>query len=206
MEITKYEHACFVATINNQSVVVDPGELSPDFVDPGDVVAVVVTHMHPDHLSADQIAAILKNNPGAVFYAHQEVLNATPGIQGTPVSPGETLTAGDFTLHFNGGEHALIHPDTPMCANLGVLINDELYYPGDSFTLPDKAVKTLALPIAAPWMKTAEGMDYLMQVRPEYTFPTHDAVLSEAGKMFTDTWMRRAAEQVGATYERLPRD
>lgn len=203
MEITKYEHACFVATINNQSIVVDPGELSPDFVDPGNVVAVIVTHLHPDHLSAATVSAILKNNPGAVFYAHQEVLDAASGVPGTAVSTGDTVTAGEFTIHFNGGDHAYIHPDTPMCANLGVLINDELYYPGDSFTPPEKPVKTLALPIAAPWMKTAEGMDYLTTVRPERAFPTHDAVLSESGKMFTDTWMKRAAEQAGTIYERL---
>ena len=202
MEIRKYEHACFVATIDNQSIVVDPGELTSDFIDPYNVVAVVVTHLHPDHLSTDHVAAILKNNPEAKFYAHQEVLDAANGIPGTAVHPGDTIRAGDILLRFSGGEHALIHPDIPMCANLGVMINDELYYPGDSFTEPDRPVKTLALPIAAPWMKTAEGMDYLMQLKPERAFPTHDGVLSETGKIFTDSWMSRAAEQAGTIYER----
>ena len=202
MKITKFRHACFVATLNNQSVVVDPGELSPDFVDPGNVIAIVITHLHGDHLDPTKLRAILEKNPDAVFYAHPEVLEAA-GIAGTAVQAGDRVTAGTFTFEFSGGAHALIHPTVPMCANLGVLINDELYYPGDSFAEPGKPVKTLALPVAAPWMKTAEGMDYLTKLRPERAFPTHDAVLSEAGQSFTDNWMRRAAEQVGTSYERL---
>jgi L-ascorbate metabolism protein UlaG (beta-lactamase superfamily) len=203
MEIRKYEHACFVATINNQSIVVDPGELTTDFIDPRNVVAIVVTHMHPDHLSTTHVANILKSNPEAKFYAHQEVLDAANGIDGIAVKADDLIRTGDIPLHFNGGEHALIHPDIPMCANLGVMINDELYYPGDSFAEPDRHVKILALPIAAPWMKTAEGMDYLVKLRPERAFPTHDGVLSEAGRTFTDSWMKRAAEQAGTVYERL---
>ena len=203
MEIRKYEHACFVATINNQSIVVDPGELTSDFVDPHNVVAVVVTHLHPDHLSTTHIAAILKNNPEAKFFAHQEVLDAAENTLGTAVEPGDTVRAGDITLRFTGGEHALIHPDIPMCANLGVMINDELYYPGDSFAEPDRHAKILALPIAAPWMKTAEGMDYLTKLRPERAFPTHDGVLTEPGKVFTDSWMKRAADLPGTISQRL---
>ncbi len=66
-----------------------------------------------------------------------------------------------------------------MCQNVGVLIdNGEVYYPGDSFAEPGMPVKTLALPIAAPWMKTSEAMDFLTHVKPERAFPTHDAILS----------------------------
>ena len=203
MEITKFAHACFVATLDSASIVVDPGELTPDFQDPANVVAVVVTHVHPDHLSADRLNAILKNNPEAVLYAHQEVLDAVPDIPGTVVNAGDYITVGPFSLSFNGGDHAVIHRDIPRCANLGVCINDELYYPGDSFTLPDGAIKTLAVPLAAPWMKTSEAMDYLMQIRPERAFPTHDAVLSEAGKAFNDRLMEQAAEKVSTAYRRL---
>lgn len=87
MEITKFGHACFVATRNNQSVVVDPGELSPDFVDPGNVVAVVVTHIHGDHLDREKIAAILANNPSVIFLAPQEVIDACPDAPGTVAMP-----------------------------------------------------------------------------------------------------------------------
>lgn len=203
MEITKFGHACFVATRNNQSVVVDPGELSPDFVDPGNVVAVVVTHIHGDHLDRAKLAATLARNPSAVLLAHQEVVESCPDIAVTAVAAGDIMTAGEFRLRFTGGDHALVHPGTPMCANLGVMIDEEVYYPGDSFTEPGAPVKTLALPIAAPWMKTSEGMDFLTKLKPERAFPTHDAVLSEDGKDSVESWMKMAAEKAGAKYNRL---
>ncbi|MFZ1258600.1 MAG: MBL fold metallo-hydrolase [Candidatus Saccharimonas sp.] len=201
MQIKKYEHACFVATKNGQSIVIDPGSLSPDFVAPENIAAVVVTHLHADHWSADHLLAM----PHAPIYAPEDAAAAIreAGVEATVVKQGDTVTAGEFTLTFTGGDHALIHPDTPMCKNVGVLIdNGELYYPGDSFALPGAPVKTLALPIAAPWMKTAEAMDFLTAVKPERAFPTHDAVLSDAGKQFVDGWISIAAEKAGVVYER----
>lgn len=83
------------------------------------------------------------------------------------------------------------------------MINEEIYYPGDSFAEPGAPVKTLALPIAAPWMKTSEGMDFLTKLKPECAFPTHDAILSDAGKGFVDNWIKMAAEKAGTKYDRL---
>ncbi len=202
MEITKYGHACFVATKNNESIVVDPGRLSPDFAAPEHAVAVVVTHMHGDHWTVEQ----LRKLQGVPVYTVDDAAAAMKeaGIEATIVKPGDEISVGGFTMKFTGGEHALIHPDTPICHNVGVLINNgKVYYPGDSFADPGIAVETLALPIAAPWMKTAEGMDYLMQLKPARAFPTHDGVLSDAGKQFVDNWMRQAAEKAGTEYARL---
>ncbi len=202
MEIIKYQHACFVVTKNDQSIVVDPGGLSSDFVVPQHVIAIVVTHVHGDHWAAEQ----LEKMPGVPIYTVDDAVDTMKeaGISATTVVPSQRITIGDFTLQFTGGEHALIHPDTPMCHNLGVLIdNGDVYYPGDSFADPGMQVTTLALPIAAPWMKTAEGMDYLGKLKPSRAFPTHDGVLSEAGKQFIDSWMRQAAEKAGVVYEQL---
>lgn len=206
MQITKFQHACFVAEEDSQALVVDPGTLSNDFEVPDDpVCAVVITHVHGDHVDQDKLQAIAAQNPGVIVYGHQEVIDELD--QNTyhteVVSAGDMVEVGPFTLEFNGGEHALIHDDVPMCANLGVMINSMLYYPGDSFTMPQHDVEVLALPVAAPWMKTAEAMDYLTSVAPKTAFATHDAVLSNAGKSFTDNWMRSAAEKIGCDYRRL---
>lgn len=202
MELIKFGHACFVATKNGQSIVVDPGELSPDFTPPENVVGIVVTHLHGDHWSVEHLTRM----PGIPLFAPADAVEAMRefSLEAEAIKTGDTRTVGDFTLAFTGGDHALIHPDTPMCQNIGVLIdNGEVYYPGDSFAEPGMPVKTLALPIAAPWMKTSEAMDFLTHVKPERAFPTHDAILSEAGKGFVDTWIRTAAEKVGAQYERI---
>ena len=62
MELQKFEHACFTLTKDGQTLVVDPGVLSRDFVVPTTpVAAIVVTHIHPDHLSSEQIITIRNN-------------------------------------------------------------------------------------------------------------------------------------------------
>lgn len=206
MRLTKFQHSCFVVEKGGKSLIVDPGQLSQDFVVPDDPVScVVITHFHGDHLDQDKLRASQKKYPDAKVYAHQEVIDALDSdIANThAVNAGSKLTVDGFTLEFSGGEHALIHPRIPMCANLCIRINEILYYPGDSFVKPDRPIKVLALPIAAPWMKTAEGMDFLADVKPEIAFPIHDAVLSDSGKMFTDAWMQRAAVEVGCIYSRL---
>ena len=206
MKLSKFQHACFTIEQDGQVLVVDPGQITPDFVVPEELVAaIVVTHIHGDHLDLEKLHAIQAKYPDTHLYAHPEVIAEfdSTATNTHTVNAGDSINVGPFHLEFIGGEHALIHPDIPMCANLGVIINNRVYYPGDSFIKPGKPIDVLALPIAAPWMKTAEGMDFLVSIAPKMAFPTHDAVLSDAGKQFTDNWMQRAAEKAGCTYQRI---
>lgn len=204
MNITKYQHACLVVEKGEQRVIVDPGVWTEDFVVPENVVAVVVTHEHPDHFDPDKLAAIYDKNPESVLFAHQSIVDKMPDHKSQAVSAGETIPAGKFFLRFTGGEHAVIHPSYPRVANLGVIIDDALYYPGDSFVMPNAAVHTLALPVSAPWMKISETMDFLTSVKPMRVFPTHDAILSETGQQLVDRMLQPVAESINAKYERLP--
>jgi hypothetical protein len=119
------------------------------------------------------------------------------------VEPGHTEQVGPFTLEFFGGNHAVIHPSMPQNQNVGVLVNNTLYYPGDSFSEPGKAVKVLAAPAGGPWMKISEAMDFITAVKPALAFPTHDAVLSDGGQQVNDSMLSHAAEQAGIEYRRI---
>src|SRR5690606_30455200 len=125
---------------------------------------------------------ILERNPGAKLYGPDGVATAAPGLPFTVVAPGETVDADPFTLRFFGGRHAVIHESIPVVDNVGVLVNDELYYAGDSYTVPDAEVGTLAAPIGAPWLKISEAMDFVLAVGPKRAFYVHDMTLSQAGK------------------------
>ncbi|PID32902.1 MBL fold metallo-hydrolase [Candidatus Saccharibacteria bacterium] len=200
LKITKFIHACFSVDLEDQSLVVDPVVLTTDFVMPKNVVGVIITHQHADHIDKNLINDIVRQNPGVTIYTIDDVETGHPD-QTEFVSAGRTIEVGPFGLEFFGGAHRPIHKDWPICKNLGVMINDEIYYPGDSLTLPERPVKILALPIAAPWLKTAEAMDFLMEIKPKKAFATHDAVLSPAGKQFVDNWINMAAEKVGSRYQ-----
>lgn len=199
MKIKKFKHACLVVTKENQSLVIDPGEWSDDYVVPSGVVGVIVTHEHGDHFSPERITQTLAANPAAKVYALASILAQLPDKAAVQaVTAGETVDIGGFHVRFTGGEHARIFPNIPVCANLGILVDGgELYYPGDSFALPDVAVVTLALPVAAPWLKLSEALDFLSAVHPKTVLATHDALLSDEGKAVTNAWLTRTANTIG---------
>ncbi|MBC7512264.1 MBL fold metallo-hydrolase [Candidatus Saccharibacteria bacterium] len=204
MKITKYAHACFTVEKAGTLLVVDPGAYTTDLPALESVIAILITHEHADHFDSTALGAIIAHNPNATVYAHQSITSQLGNtLPTTAVSVGECISVGPFTVDFIGGEHAVIHPTFPSIPNLGIMINDSLYYPGDSYVLPDKAVDTLALPVAAPWMKMSEAFDFLLAVKPRLVFPTHDAILSSAGMNLVDRMTQTFAHQVGATYERL---
>jgi len=204
MKLTKYEHSCFTLENDGKTLVVDPGGWTSDFEIPTNVVAVVVTHEHLDHFDEDKLQAIFNKNPDMVIYGPTDVVSKIPQLPTQSVSAGSRVEIEGFDLKFVGGVHATIHKDFhPEFQNVGVIINDTVYHPGDSLALPGQPIKVLSLPIVAPWEKVSESVDFLMSVKPEITFPTHDVILSELGLGLFDRWHNMACEKIGSTYVRL---
>ncbi len=202
MKITKYEHACIVIEENGQTLIIDPGEYTNDLVVPEGVVAVVITHSHADHVAARHLNEITTLNPDAIIYGHKDaVADITGNVQAVVANEG--IRAGVFELEFYGGDHAVIDPSIPIIANLGVMVNDSLYYPGDSFTQPGRHVDILALPVSAPWMKISEGVAFAKSIAPKTIFPTHDAILSDTGKALVDRLIPALLENTTIQYQRL---
>lgn len=200
MKLTKYKHACFTVQIDDKFLVIDPGELSPDFVASGTILAVIVTHEHPDHFSPNILTSIHEKNPEALLLSTATVVSQMTSYTSHAPKPGDHIDVGPFHLDFYGGKHAAIHTTVPVIDNLAVMINERIYYPGDSFDLPGKPVDTLAVPLGAPWLKTAEAIDFLVATRPRFAFPTHDETLSVDGKGFANAWLERFAKEQSITY------
>lgn len=203
MKITKFEHACFVVENEGQSLVVDPGAFTGDFVVPENVVAIVITHEHQDHFNKTKIEEIIGKNPEAIIIAHEKITEQLDSLKTQSVIANEGTAIGHFELEFYGGEHATIHSSIPVIPNLGVMINGKIFYPGDSFVNPERTIEVLALPVGAPWLKLSETIDYLLATKPSLSFPTHDAVLSNAGKQLCDRMLPTFAEKAGTKYQRL---
>ncbi|MGN6326563.1 MBL fold metallo-hydrolase [Pseudolysinimonas sp.] len=200
MKVTKYEHATLVVTTADQNLVIDPGMFltPPDFAN---TVAVVITHEHGDHWSEDNLRRILEISPDATIYGPQGVADAAAGFDVHVVKAGDAVEAGPFALRFFGEKHAVIHESIPVPDNLGVLVNDELYYPGDSYTVPDGVeVGTLAAPVGAPWLKIGDAMDFVLAVKPRRAFFSHEMTLSVAGKSMQADRLKWATEQNGGTW------
>ena len=194
MELTKYTHACFTLQKNDKSLVVDPGGFSGDFISPEDVVAVIVTHEHQDHFDHDQLAAIIDKNPDAIIIGPQQVTEQIEVFETRTVGAGDSVEVGGFDLKFYGGDHAVIHEGMPHVENVGVMINDLLYFPGDSLVAPDTDVVVLALPLSAPWLKVGEAIDFLRKVAPQKAFPVHEMVYSAVGQGMANRMLKSSVE------------
>jgi len=199
MKLTKYEHACLVLSVASDRLIIDPGEwLSPpDFTD---IVAVVVTHEHKDHWTSANLERILEASPGARIFAPAGVAARAQGFDVEIVAHGDHVEIAGFSLDFFGEKHAIIHSTVPVIDNVGVLVNNELYYAGDSYTVPEAPVGTLAAPIGAPWLKISEAMEYVLAVKAARVFYTHDMTLSVIGRGESGPRLEWATTQVGGEW------
>lgn len=204
MRITKHEHAALRIDDHGQTLLIDPGSFTLPLDELQRLVGVVITHEHPDHWTPEHLDRILRDAPGTPVFGPAGVVRAAEGYEITEVAPGDSVTVGDFTLRFFGGVHAEIHSSIPLIDNVGVLVDEELYYPGDSYAVPEGVeVQTLAAPLGAPWLKIGDAIDFVLAVTPRRAFGTHDMTLSVIGSTMHRGRLRWATEQNGGEFFEL---
>ena len=203
MKLTKYGHACIVFEDQGKKLVLDPGAYTDFPADLTDVIAIVVTHEHGDHFFEPSLEQILGNNPEAMIFGTPSACKKVPHLKTTPVYHGDHYEVGPFTIEFFGDLHAVIHSSIPVIENRGVLINDKFYYPGDSFTQPDRKVELLAVPTSAPWLKISEVMDFVAAVKHSHSMATHNALNSDFGNSLSNDRVKMVTESQGGQFHYL---
>src|SRR5262249_17786982 len=148
--------------------------------------AVLVTHEHPDHINVETVRAVATADPELHIWAPATVATQFAGLGDRvhTVRQDESFEAAGFAIQTFGRQHALIPPTVPMIANVAFLIDERVYHPGDSLIVPTAPVKTLLVPIHAPWSKTAEVVDFVVSVRASNAYQIHDGLLNDAGLQF----------------------
>jgi L-ascorbate metabolism protein UlaG (beta-lactamase superfamily) len=204
MRLTKLGHACVRLDKDGAVLVIDPGAFS----DPGALDganAVLITHEHFDHVVPDQLRAALAADPGLQLWSTEAVVSqfADLGDRVHRVDHGDTFSAAGFDVHVYGSEHAVLHQDIPIIANVGFMLDGEVFHPGDALTVPEDPVGTLLLPVSAPWLKLSEMIDYGRAVAPRRAYTIHDALFSETGLTVLGAFLGMAASTSGATFAQL---
>ncbi len=150
--------------IKTESAVIltDPGTYSTTQDEVKGIDVILITHEHQDHFHVDSIKRILLNNPEAKII-------------------GEKNDDHNVLIEGYGEKHAEIYGDFGQVENTGYFIDGKLFYPGDAFTNPNRFVDILALPVAGPWMKISEAIDYCLAINPRTSFPVHDGMLKYLG-------------------------
>ncbi|MEN9604905.1 MAG: hypothetical protein RJB39_590 [Candidatus Parcubacteria bacterium] len=142
---------------------------------------ILITHEHPDHLHAESLQEVLKHNPEAVVITNSSVGKVLDGlnIQYSVTEGRANTTVKDVLIEAFDGKHGELFGDFGIVQNTGYFIDNKLFYPGDSFTNPEKAVDVLALPVAGPWVKIGDAIQYALEVKPRVAFPVHEGGLVE---------------------------
>lgn len=190
MKLTKYAHACVALEKNGSKIVLDPGTFTPDAKHAlTGAAAVLITHEHFDHFDHALLAAALETDPELRVFGPGAVLDELGGHSGRvrALAAGDTLDVGGFTVAVHGEHHAMIHADIPCVDNLGYLIDETLFHPGDAYFVPEAPVDTLLLPTSGPWTKLGEAAEYLRAVKPDRAIQIHELMLSDLGQASTRT-------------------
>lgn len=204
MKITKLEHSGLAIEKSKQTILIDPVEFNEKLPTHlfSEVVAIIITHKHDDHCQPATITNLLAQFPTATVYTTPDTTSLISGS--IVVHPGETREIGNFKVQFFGQSHASIIEGQIPCDNLGVVIDDIFVNPGDSFDKPPiEHPKALCVPISAPWAKISDAAKYVKDVHPQIVIPVHDAVLSNLGKTFNNSWLKYACDPLGIQFSPL---
>lgn len=179
---TKFTHSCVRFDTPEGSLVIDPGCYTEPEALSG-VHHIVITHDHPDHIDDARARQHLTKASSAQIWSVRSVVERFGefGERVREVADGDVLELAGLTLRALGGLHAQIHPDIPRIDNIGVLINEVVFHPGDALTVLDRPLELLFAPLWAPWLRAAMTIDWLRQMRAERTVMIHDAMINEYG-------------------------
>ena len=205
MRFTKLGHSCVRLEKDGAVLVIDPGTFTDAAAALAGAAAVLVTHEHPDHLDADTIRAALQANPELTLWANPSITAQFTefGDRVHETRHGDALSVAGFDVHVYGQDHALIHKDIPLVVNTGFLVDGDLFHPGDSFTVPEDPARTLLVPIAGPWLKAGDMIDYFRAVAPARGYAIHDAILNDNGLGLMTRMLSVAAAPSGVPVARL---
>lgn len=203
MKITKLEHSGVIVEKEGKKIVFDPVEFARTLPEVTGVAAIVITHLHGDHLQPEKVQENLARNAEAVVFAPEDAAAQLP--QATVVQGGERAEVAGFTLEFFGKDHASIVAGKVPCQNIGVVVDGQLTNPGDSFDLLEVGgiVDTLLVPEVAPWAKLAETNEFIRVAKPRKVVPVHDGLLSEMGKSIYDNLLRATCQDLGVEFAPL---
>jgi L-ascorbate metabolism protein UlaG (beta-lactamase superfamily) len=194
MKITKLGHACLLVEMPERTALFDPGHMSEVNVDSLKYLDdIIITHDHGDHLNIGLVKSLQEKFPDVRVKTPASLVSKLEG-EGIKV----TTDAVDGVEIFDA-PHENVKPLFPYPDNIGIHYLDKLTDPGDSYQFNEsKAI--LALPVAAPWGSTIDGVNLAIKLQPKYVIPIHDWHWSNEAQASMYDLMEQVLKDAGITF------
>jgi L-ascorbate metabolism protein UlaG (beta-lactamase superfamily) len=189
MKINKIGHCCLLIEEQGLRILTDPGIFTVgqhELLEKIDVI--LITHEHSDHFHVESLKQVIEKNPIVRIVTNSAVgkLLDEAHIKYEIVEHGQNVIINNVEIEGLGNQHAEIYDAVvARVQNTGYMVNSRFFYPGDDLYNPQRVVEILALPVAGPWLKMKEAIDYAKTINPKKCFPVHDGMLKAPGVFHT---------------------
>jgi L-ascorbate metabolism protein UlaG (beta-lactamase superfamily) len=202
MRITKIGHCCLVIEDKGVKLLTDPGNYSTGQDEVTGISAVLITHEHADHLHVDSLKKVMANNPTARVITNNAVseILKKENIACEIIAHKDETDVGGILVQGYGDTHAEVYITIPPVENTGYMIGERLFYPGDAFYDPGCPVDILALPVAGPWLKISDAIEYCRTIHPKVAFAVHDGMTKEWIAQKSQSMVKMILEKVGINF------
>jgi L-ascorbate metabolism protein UlaG (beta-lactamase superfamily) len=203
MKITKLGHCALILEEDGVKILTDPGTYT---IEQNKLVRginiILITHEHGDHFHIESIQEIIKNNPTATVVSNSAVakLLGEKDIACTIVGDTQSAEVNGIIIEGFGKDHAPIYGTIGLVENTGYMVAGKFYFPGDAYYAPGKPIEILALPVAGPWMKISEAIDFAKKVKPKNAFGVHDGMIVPSTNSFALTILKNFLKPDGIDY------
>ena len=187
MKITKLGHCCLLIEEQGLRILTDPGSYTVEEQKSlNNLDVILITHEHQDHLHIESLKVIFGNNPNVILFTNKGVAKIldSEGIKYELLEHNQSKTINGVLFEGFGEVHAEIYRTRPIIINTSYFISNRFFYPGDALYNPQKPVEILALPVAGPWLKLSEAIDYAREVKPKICFPVHEGMIKTPGTIY----------------------
>jgi len=189
MQLTHLGHSAVLVETAGARVLLDPGNFSTAWHGLTELDAILITHLHPDHIDPEHVPTLIAANPGARVLVEPGVARTYALERAEQITAETSLSIGGLRVAAVGGLHAVIHRDIPQIGNVGLVLSAEgeptFFHPGDSLAAVPSGVDVLGVPAYGPWAAMKETVDFVRAIGAAQGFCIHEGLLNERGWSLT---------------------